>query len=139
MAYDSIFRPGLFAGRHIVVTGGGSGIGRCTAHELAALGARVALVGRRPEKLAAVVAEIAAAGGASATAHPCDIRVEEEGQRAVASIVEAHGRLDGLLNNAGGAVAAPPKDIPQKGWGTGGRKNITRGFLKGGGGFLPPG
>jgi hypothetical protein len=41
----------LFAGQSIVVTGGGSGIGRCTAHELAALGANVALVGRKPEKL----------------------------------------------------------------------------------------
>src|SRR5260221_3768919 len=129
MAYDSIFRPGLFAGRHIVVTGGGSGIGRCTAHELAALGARVALVGRRPEKLAAVVAEIAAAGGASATAHPCDIRVEEEVQRAVASIVEAHGRIDGLVNNAGGQFAAPLKDISQKGWETVVRNNLTGGFL----------
>src|SRR5260221_8972277 len=98
MAYDSVFRPCLFAGRHIVVTGGGSGIGRCTAHELAALGARVALVGRRPEKLAAVVAEIAAAGGASATAHPCDIRVAEEVQRGVASLVQAHRRLDGFGN-----------------------------------------
>ena len=44
MTFRSIFRPDLFAGRSIVVTGGGSGIGRCTAHELAALGARVALV-----------------------------------------------------------------------------------------------
>src|SRR5260370_5546067 len=129
MAYDSIFRPGLFAGRHIVVTGGGSGIGRCTAHEPAALGARVALVGRRPEKLAAVVAEIAAAGGASATAHPCDIRVEEEVQRAVASIVEAHGRIDGLVNNAGGQFAAPLQDNSQEGWETGVRNNLTGGFL----------
>ena len=44
MTFRSIFREDLFAGRSIIVTGGGSGIGRCTAHELAALGARVALV-----------------------------------------------------------------------------------------------
>jgi citronellol/citronellal dehydrogenase len=129
MAYDSIFRPGLFAGRHIVITGGGSGIGRCTAHELAALGARVALVGRRPEKLATVAAEIAAAGGAPATTHACDIRVEEEVQRTVAAIVEAHGRIDGLVNNAGGQFAAPLKDISQKGWETVVRNNLTGGFL----------
>ncbi|MBN0196822.1 SDR family NAD(P)-dependent oxidoreductase, partial [Pseudomonas aeruginosa] len=49
MSYDSIFRPGLFDGQTIIVTGGGSGIGRCTAHELAALGAHVVLVGRKAE------------------------------------------------------------------------------------------
>ncbi len=48
MPYQSIYRPGLFAGRTVIVTGGGSGLGRCTAHELAALGAHVALVGRTP-------------------------------------------------------------------------------------------
>src|SRR5260221_6969637 len=129
MAYDSVFRPCLFAGRHIVVTGGGSGIGRCTAHELAALGARVALVGRRPEKLAAVVAEIAAAGGASATAHPCDIRVEEEVQPAVASIVEAHGRIDRLVNKAAVPFAPPLKGLSHKGSEPEGRHNLAGGFL----------
>ena len=46
MAYDSVFRPDLFRGQTHIVTGGGSGIGRCTAHELAALGAHVVLVGQ---------------------------------------------------------------------------------------------
>ena len=62
MQYGSVFAPGLFAGKVVVVTGGGSGIGRCTAHELAALGATVALVGRKVEKLQKVAAEIAEAG-----------------------------------------------------------------------------
>lgn len=55
MTYRSVFKPGLFDGRMVIVTGGGSGIGRCTAHELAALGASVALVGRNPEKLEKVI------------------------------------------------------------------------------------
>ncbi|HYM01639.1 MAG TPA: SDR family oxidoreductase [Stellaceae bacterium] len=128
-AYDSVFRPGLFAGRHVVVTGGGSGIGRCTAHELAALGATVALVGRKPEKLVAVAGEIVEAGGKHPTTHVCDIRIEEEVQRTVAAIVAAHGRVDGLVNNAGGQFSAPLKDINQKGWETVVRTNLTGGFL----------
>jgi citronellol/citronellal dehydrogenase len=58
MRYDSVFRPGLFASRTIIVTGGGSGLGRCTAHELRSLGARLALVGRTMEKLEQVKREL---------------------------------------------------------------------------------
>ena len=54
MQYRSVFRPGLFDGKVVIVTGGGSGLGRCTAHELASLGAAVALVGRTESKLQAV-------------------------------------------------------------------------------------
>ena len=60
-AYRSIYKPGLFAGQTVIVTGGGSGIGRCIAHELASLGAALALVGRKLEKLESVQAEIASA------------------------------------------------------------------------------
>jgi citronellol/citronellal dehydrogenase len=129
MRYRSVFRDGLFAGQHIIVTGGGSGIGRCTAHELAALGAQVALVGRRPERLADVASEIVEAGGAMPTTHACDIRIEEQVGRTVEAIVAAHGRIDGLVNNAGGQFAAPLKDMSQKGWETVVRNNLTGGFL----------
>ena len=128
MAYQSIFRPDLFAGQVVIVTGGGSGIGRCTAHELSCLGARVALVGRKPDKLAAVAAEIAEDGG-RASAHPCDIREEQSVKAAVAAVLEAHGRVDGLVNNAGGQFQAPVEDITQKGWETVVRTNLTGGFL----------
>ena len=62
MSYQSVFAPALFAGRTVLVTGGGSGIGRCTAHELAALGAQVVLIGRTLAKLHDVAGEILAAG-----------------------------------------------------------------------------
>src|SRR6516164_11811875 len=63
LAYRSVFAPGLFAGRRVWVTGGGSGIGRCVAHELAALGADVVVSGRSADKLERVAAEIAEDGG----------------------------------------------------------------------------
>jgi citronellol/citronellal dehydrogenase len=127
-SYRSVFRAGLFAGQTVIVTGGGSGIGRCTAHELAALGATVALVGRKAERVAAIAAEITGDGG-MATAHPCDIREEETVASTVAEILEAHGRIDGLVNNAGGQFAAPLEKITQKGWETVVRTNLTGGFL----------
>ncbi len=73
MGYGSVFAPGLFAGKVVIVTGGGSGIGRCAAHELAALGATVALVGRKVEKLQKVADEITADGG-TVSFQVCDIR-----------------------------------------------------------------
>jgi citronellol/citronellal dehydrogenase len=82
MSYRTIFRPGLFTGQTVVVTGGGSGIGRCTAHELAALGAHAVIVGRSVDKLATVVAEIREDGG-EASHVACDIRDEEAVKAAV--------------------------------------------------------
>jgi citronellol/citronellal dehydrogenase len=126
--YRSVFRPDLFAGQHIVVTGGGSGIGRCTAHELAALGATVTLIGRKSDKLERVAGEIAEDGG-TADWHALDIRVEEDVGKVVAAIVAAHGRIDGLVNNAGGQFPAPLAAINQKGFETVVRTNLVGGFL----------
>lgn len=126
--YRSVFRPGLFLGQVAVVTGGGSGIGRCTAHELASLGAAVALVGRSAEKLAAVRTEIVEAGG-TAHAYVCNIRDEAAVQATVAQILGEHGRIDALVNNAGGQFPSPLKDISVKGWEAVVQTNLTGGFL----------
>lgn len=106
MAFDSIFKADLFQGQTLIVTGGGSGIGRCTAHELAALGAHVVLVGRKPEKLQRVTQEITQDGG-HASWHACDIRDEEAVKALVSQIIEAHGPIQGLVNNAGGQYPRP--------------------------------
>jgi citronellol/citronellal dehydrogenase len=128
MGYQSVFKPGLFHGQVIVVTGGGSGIGRCTAHELAALGAQVVLIGRNIEKLQTVQAEIAEDGG-SAAFESLDIRKEEEVKAAVAAIVARHGKIDGLVNNAGGQYVTPLEAISAKGWEAVVNTNLTGGFL----------
>ncbi|MES2151309.1 MAG: SDR family oxidoreductase [Pseudomonadota bacterium] len=126
--YRSIFRPGLFDGQVIIVTGGGSGIGRCVAHELAALGGTVALLGRSQEKLDTVCAEIAAAGG-RALGIACNIREEAAVGAAVAQVKAQLGRIDALVNNAGGQFPAALKDITQKGWEAVVQTNLTGGFL----------
>ena len=128
MSYGSVFANGLFAGKVIIVTGGGSGIGRCVAHELAALGAHTVLVGRKLEKLQAVMEEITADGGA-ASFWVCDIRQEEVVKQTVAAVVAAHGRVDGLVNNAGGQYMMPLEAISAKGWEAVINTNLTGGFL----------
>ena len=128
MAYRSAFAPGLMAGRVALVTGGGSGIGRCTAHELAALGARVALLGRKADKLLAVQAEITQDGGLAST-HVCDIRQEDVVRQVVAEVLAVHGRIDALVNNAGGQYITPLAQTSAKGWQAVIDTNLTGGFL----------
>jgi citronellol/citronellal dehydrogenase len=128
MSYRSVFRPALFAGQTVVVTGSGSGIGRCTAHELAALGAHVVLVGRTAAKLEAVAAEIRADGG-EASQHACDIRDEDAVKATVAAVIAARGRIHGLVNNAGGQFPAELAGISARGWQAVIANNLTGGFL----------
>jgi citronellol/citronellal dehydrogenase len=126
--FKTAFRADLFAGQTGIVTGAGSGIGRCTAHELAALGASVALVGRKQDKLEAVAREIADAGGA-ARCYACDIREEERVKAVVAAALGELGRLDFLVNNAGGQFSSPLEKISARGWDAVVRTNLTGGFL----------
>jgi citronellol/citronellal dehydrogenase len=128
MSYRSVFKPGLFGGQTVIVTGGGSGIGRCTAHEIAALGAHVVITGRKQDKLDKVKAEIAEASGSCET-HAFDIREEQQVKDAVAKIVARNGRIDGLFNNAGGQFPSPATGMSAKGFDVVVRNNLTGGFI----------
>ena len=126
--FRSVFRPGLFAQQCIWVTGAGSGIGRCTAHELASLGAHVVLSGRQEAKLQTVAEEIRQDGG-RALVQVLDIRDEEAVQRSVTQVVQTLGPVAGLVNNAGGQFPAPLMAISKKGFDAVVGNNLTGGFL----------
>jgi citronellol/citronellal dehydrogenase len=126
--FDSVFRPGLFADKVVLVTGGGTGIGRCTAHELAALGAQVVIAARRAELLEQTAAEIAEAGGKCGTLS-VNIRDEKAIDAMVATLLERHGRIDGLVNNAGGQFVAPLAEMSPNGWRTVIDLNLNGTFL----------
>jgi citronellol/citronellal dehydrogenase len=127
MQYASVFRPGLFAGRTILVTGGGSGLGRCTAHELKSLGARVALAGRTQEKLDRVKEEL---GDPDTFTFAADLRREDEVKAMVDGVLAwSDGRIDGLVNNAGGQFPAQLRDISLNGWNAVVNNNMTATFL----------
>ena len=128
MTYQSIFKNALFAGQTIVVTGGGSGIGRCTAHELASLGAKVLITGRKQDKLDKVMVEITEDGGVAAS-YAFDIRDEEAVKLAVRQMLADHGQIHGLVNNAGGQFPSPLAMISKKGWEAVVANNLTGGFL----------
>jgi citronellol/citronellal dehydrogenase len=128
VGYQSIFTKDLFADRTVVITGGASGIGRCTAHELAALGADVAIVGRNVDKLEAVQAEIHSDGG-RVSIHTADIRDEATVSDVIDAILAEHGRIDGLFNNAGGQYRAALETISTKGFEAVVRNNLTGGFI----------
>jgi citronellol/citronellal dehydrogenase len=115
MAASRIFRPGLLDGQVVVVTGGGSGLGRATALELTACGARVVVAGRRLEPLEET-ARLCDGGLCEAVA--CDIREEEQVAALVDGVLERHGKVDTLVNNAGGQYMTPAEDISTKGWNT---------------------
>lgn len=133
-SYQSVFAPGLFKDQVIVITGGGTGIGRCTAHELASLGGTVVLMGRREEKLQEVVAEIEADSKESGSQGKADYRVadirdEERVIEAIADIVSQHGGIHALVNNAGGQFPSKVEDISKNGFQTVVENNLVGGFV----------
>jgi citronellol/citronellal dehydrogenase len=112
---SKLFAPGLLDGQVAIVSGGGTGLGRATALELAACGAQVVVCGRRAEPLAETA--VSAEGG-RCEPRVCDIREEEQVSELVDAVLERHGQVDLLVNNAGGQYLTPAEDITPKGFRT---------------------
>ena len=110
-----VLRPDVHRGTVALVTGGGTGIGRAVALDMARCGADVVIAGRREEPLEKTAAEIEAMGS-RALALPVDIRDDDQVTSMVDQTLERFGRIDTLVNNAGGQFSAPAEDITGKGW-----------------------
>ena len=113
--FRSPLREDANAGTVALVTGGGTGIGRATARELARTGARVVICGRRPEPLEQVRAEIEGAGG-ECLAVTADVREPDQVEDVVERALARFGSIDVLVNNAGGQFVAPAEQISLNGW-----------------------
>ena len=125
MTASRIFRDGLLEGQVAIVSGAGSGLGRETALELTRLGMTVVGCGRREEPLT----ETAQLAGDSFDARQCDIREEDQVETLVDGALERHGRIDLLVNNAGGQYLTPAEDITPKGFRTVMRLNVEGTWL----------
>jgi citronellol/citronellal dehydrogenase len=144
--YSSPLRPDANAGLVALVSGGGTGIGRATALELAGSGARVVICGRRGELLERVRREIESGGGECLDVAG-DLREPDQVERVVGAALERFGRIDVLVNNAGGQFSAPAEEISDGGWHAVNRVTVgavwsmtrevaTRAMIPGGGGLI---
>ena len=143
-APSQIFREDLLRDQVCVVSGAGTGLGRATAIELAALGATVIGCGRRLEPIAETVSMIRESGG-TAECEAMDIREEDTVDELFDGVLDRHGRVDVLVNNAGGQFMSPAEAITPKGFRTVIELNVlgtwlmthaaaTRAFIPQGGG-----
>lgn len=114
-SWPTVYRSDLFAGRNVLISGGGSGLGKATAWLFARLGAHVAICGRKVEKLEAAAKGMRAAGLKVETI-PCNIRSAEEVAALFRTFNERIGPLDVLVNNAGGQFPQAAIDFSAKGW-----------------------
>ncbi len=120
------FAPGLLDGKVAIVTGGGSGIGRATVEEMLALGAKVAICGRKPERLQETAAALKGRGDLYAA--PCDIREPAQIAEFVGRVVERFSKIDILVNNAGGQFPSPAATISPRGFEAVVRNNLNGTF-----------
>jgi NAD(P)-dependent dehydrogenase (short-subunit alcohol dehydrogenase family) len=113
-ASKSPFSADLLAGKRILITGGGTGLGRGVAQHFVRYGAQVHIWGRRPAVLAEAVAEIAGGDPNAAHAQSVDVRNAERVEAAVAEIWSEHGPLTGIVNNAAANFIAPTASLSSR-------------------------
>ncbi|MGA9160969.1 MAG: SDR family oxidoreductase [Actinomycetota bacterium] len=146
-AFRSPLATDANAGLVVVITGGGTGLGRAVAREYARTGARLAVAGRRVEPLEQVRAELDAAGTEILAVPGTDLREPEHVAALVDAVLERFGRIDVLVNNAGGQFVSAPENISAKGWRAVHRLNVDavwdltrtvaeRAMIPGGGGLV---
>ncbi|XP_013398339.1 peroxisomal trans-2-enoyl-CoA reductase-like [Lingula anatina] len=129
----SVFRPGLFAGKVAIVTGGSTGIGKAITQELLSLGCKVMIASRNEERLMKMAdvmrSQLPSDGPAWLEAMPCNIRKEDQVQHLMKETLSKYGRIDYLVNNGGGQFMSPAEDIRLKGWNAVIETNLTGTFL----------
>lgn len=125
MSGSRIFRDGLLRDQVAIVTGGGTGIGKAIAMELARCGADVAIASRKVERLERVAEEIRRETGRRCLYAACDIREPEQVETLVSQVEAEYGRIDILVNNAGGQFPAPAETFTVKGWNAVVNNNLT--------------
>ena len=114
-AMDQVYADQLFADEVVLITGGGTGIGLASATEMGRLGAKVAICGRRPEPLQEAVT-VLGSQGIDAFGAPCDIREPEMIDTLLDAVLERFGRIDVLINNAGGQFPTLAEGLSAKGF-----------------------
>ncbi len=125
MTASRVFRDDLFAGQIAIVTGGGTGLGKAIALELARLGADVAIASRRRENVEPAAEMIEKETGRRCLWHTLDVREPELVEAFVERVATELGPIDMLVNNAGGQFPAPAENYSMKGWNAVINNNLT--------------
>ena len=125
---NTIFKDGLFTGKVVLITGGGTGIGLRIAREFGQLGANVVIASRKMEKLEAGL-KVLESDGSNAVALECNIRDEDSIANCISEIMNQFGALDMLINNGGGQFPSPAELINRKGWHAVVETNLTGTFF----------